>query len=214
MEDKVHDIADRMGNTDADTNSVDTVDADADTTVDVGAEAALRLDEEDFLEALGLAFQKYGYDPSIIEQGEYPLTLSVEFPDTDGSKLEATILFVPLEFLTGDDVQTLQIYFHLYTFGRNYPRYKLLELEHAANYCSCNSPIGTFGVQPEPGMLCCKQALALRGVYGEINALTMTLDAFLLMLNSINMFYDGLIAIAKGETNLEKAQRDNIFPPQ
>lgn len=172
----------------------------------------LRLDEEAFLETLGLTFQEYGYDPQLLESDEFPLALNMVLKDESGSEIETMLMFVPLKALTGDDVQMLQIYFQICSFDKNLPREKLLEIEHIANYCSSNSSVGSFCVQQKVGVVSCKQSLAFRGSYGDENCLIATVDTFLLMLTSINAFYDGLESVAKGEKTLEQALREGLLP--
>ncbi len=163
-------------------------------------EETLRFNEEEFLNGLAEGLRSYGFEPTVEHMEGFPVSLHAAFGDAEGNDVIAlTCVFAPLEILTGDDVQTLQIHFALID---PIETETLAEVDHFCRHCNWKTATGAFLIQTDLGVVSYRDGLLLRGETDIVDAEQQALDHFALMLHYIEFYYDSLKAVCAGKSTL------------
>jgi hypothetical protein len=163
-------------------------------------EETLRFNEEEFLNGLAEGLRSYGFEPTVEHMEGFPVSLHAAFGDAEGNDVIAlTCVFAPLEILTGDDVQTLQIHFALID---PIETENLAEVDHFCRHCNWKTATGAFLIQTDLGVVSYRDGLLLRGETDIVDAEQQALDHFALMLHYIEFYYDSLKAVCAGKSTL------------
>ncbi len=151
------------------------------------------LDEQDFLSKIGTALDIMGFDTSLVEAGEYPVSLEGKLPGYEDLPLNFVLIFLPVQDVFDNQTQALQIYFSLYDYKISEDKFDILTtLFNRLNTSTVN---GVFGVQCDIAEVCYKQAVLFPAGIDMDNALSIAMQNLLVMALALDKHYDSILAI-------------------
>ncbi len=154
------------------------------------------LEEREVLSRMSTALQLMGFGTTLVEAGEYPVSLECSLPGYENLPLSFVLIFLPVQETFDNQTQALQIYFSLY--DQDVPSDKQDALTTLFNQLNTSTIVGTFGVQTDIAQLCYKQAVLLPAGIDMDNALSVVMQNIIVMALVIDANYDTVLSAIEG----------------